>query len=114
MLADRATGKIVPQIYEAPPFFTFHHGNAYEKDGYLIMDLSYYSDATVHSYLTIRSFGFLEIEEQFYYVDCYRFNLKEHERKRLLYKPVLHSLRSPIKSKGSFLLMLIFCILTLI
>jgi len=35
--------------------------------------------------------------------DCYRFNPEEHERKRLLYKPVLHSLRPPIKFKGSFL-----------
>lgn len=49
MLAERATGKLVPQIYEAPTFFTFHHGNAYEKDGYLVMDLSYYNDATVYN-----------------------------------------------------------------
>ena len=105
MLADRATGKMVSQIYEAPSLFTFHHGNAYEKDGYLIMDLSYYNDATVFSkYLIIRELIIFKKSP----IDCYRFNPEEHERKRLLYKPVLRSLRPPIKFKGSFLRFIYF------
>lgn len=53
-LAERKTGKLVETSYEAPPFFCFHHGNAYEKDGYLIMDLSICKDLSV-SILTIVS-----------------------------------------------------------
>jgi len=49
MLADRKTGQVLPQIFEAPSFFVFHHGNAYEKDGNVIMDLSHFNDATVIS-----------------------------------------------------------------
>jgi len=38
---------MIDTVYEAPAFFTFHHGNAYEKDGHLIIDLSHYEDIKV-------------------------------------------------------------------
>ena len=47
LLADRKTGKMIDRIYEAPAFFTFHHGNAYEKDGHIIMDLCAFPNADV-------------------------------------------------------------------
>ncbi|KAH7708533.1 CBN-BCMO-2 protein [Aphelenchoides avenae] len=32
------TGENHPVTFTAPPFFTFHHANAFEKDGYLVVD----------------------------------------------------------------------------
>ncbi len=39
-------GELLGQ-YEAPPFFSFHHVNAFERDGEMCVDLLAYSDATV-------------------------------------------------------------------
>lgn len=47
MLADRKTGKVVDTIYEAKPFFCYHHANAFEKDGHVVMDLCTYDDPAV-------------------------------------------------------------------
>jgi len=49
VVIERKTGKLIDTTYEAPPFFTFHHGNAYEKDGHLIVDLSHYNDIKIIS-----------------------------------------------------------------
>ena len=46
-LADRKTGKMIDRVYETPLFLVFHHGNAYEKDGNIVMDLSAYPNAKV-------------------------------------------------------------------
>lgn len=37
-VVHRRTGETIPVIYEACPLFTFHHANAYEKDGCLVVD----------------------------------------------------------------------------
>ena len=47
VVIDRRTGENLKTVYEAPPFMTFHHSNAYEKDGHLIVDLCHYKDASV-------------------------------------------------------------------
>lgn len=47
MLADRKTGEVLKTMYETKAFFCFHHGNAYEKDNHVIVDLCYYDDAKV-------------------------------------------------------------------
>ncbi|XP_077984183.1 carotenoid-cleaving dioxygenase, mitochondrial-like isoform X2 [Glandiceps talaboti] len=40
----REGGKELDTIFVAEPLFTFHHANAYEKDGHLIVDLYGYHD----------------------------------------------------------------------
>lgn len=46
LVVDRETGRL-RGAYEAEPFFTFHHVNAFERDGELVVDLSAYDDASV-------------------------------------------------------------------
>ncbi|EFX64845.1 hypothetical protein DAPPUDRAFT_333779 [Daphnia pulex] len=55
ILCERKTGDLVETVYETPPFFSFHIGNCYEKDGYLVMDLSHCKDDTVISGLSVKS-----------------------------------------------------------
>ena len=55
MLADRKTGKLIETIYEAPPFFSFHHGNAFEKDGHIIIDLSHYENGKIMNDLNLKN-----------------------------------------------------------
>jgi len=38
-IIDRRTGEELPVKYYTDPYFAFHHVNAYEKNGYLIIDL---------------------------------------------------------------------------
>jgi carotenoid cleavage dioxygenase-like enzyme len=45
-VVDRETGELVGR-YECDPFFAFHHVNAFERDGELIVDLVAYKDASV-------------------------------------------------------------------
>lgn len=40
-------GKIHPVVYEADPFFTFHHVNAYEEDGQIVVDVAAYDRGDV-------------------------------------------------------------------
>ena len=42
----KADGEVV-QTYQVDPFFTFHHVNAYEAEGEIIVDLLGYDDATL-------------------------------------------------------------------
>jgi beta,beta-carotene 9',10'-dioxygenase len=46
LVVDRETGRLRGK-YETEPFFTFHHINAFERDGELVVDLSAYDDASV-------------------------------------------------------------------
>jgi len=38
-LIDRRTGEIHPTTFTADTFYTFHHVNAYEKDGHVVVDV---------------------------------------------------------------------------
>ncbi|CAJ0584281.1 unnamed protein product, partial [Mesorhabditis spiculigera] len=38
ILVDKKTGNRHPRKFFAPPFFTFHHANAFERDGFLYVD----------------------------------------------------------------------------
>ncbi len=46
IVVDRHTGE-TRGIYDGPAFFAFHHVNAFERDGELIVDLCAYEDASV-------------------------------------------------------------------
>jgi len=54
LVVDRKTDKLINTTYETTAFFTFHHGNAYEKDGHLIIDLAHYNDIKVLSDLLLK------------------------------------------------------------
>jgi beta,beta-carotene 9',10'-dioxygenase len=43
---DRHTGELAGQ-YDGDPFFAFHHINAFERDGELVVDLAAYPDAEI-------------------------------------------------------------------
>ena len=45
-LVDRRTGKLAAS-YEGPPFFCFHHINAYEEGDDVVVDLCSYEDASI-------------------------------------------------------------------
>ena len=45
-LVDRATGKVVA-THEGPPFFCFHHINAFEDGDDVVVDLCSYEDASI-------------------------------------------------------------------
>ncbi|PIK44851.1 hypothetical protein BSL78_18299 [Apostichopus japonicus] len=51
---NREDGTIIPQTYTANAFFCFHHINAYEESGHLVVDLCCYDDISIikHSYLS--------------------------------------------------------------
>lgn len=51
-LLDRETGAVAGR-YESDPFFAFHHVNAFERDGEVVVDLVGYDDASIiqHYYL---------------------------------------------------------------
>ena len=46
-MASFITGQNLPVVYEADPFFTFHHINAFEKDGQTVVDVVAYDDGKV-------------------------------------------------------------------
>jgi beta,beta-carotene 9',10'-dioxygenase len=46
LVVERATGRL-RGTYETDPFFTFHHINAFERDGELVVDLCAYEDASI-------------------------------------------------------------------
>lgn len=49
LVIDRKTGKLLPTTYTAPPLLIFHHINAWEEDGHLVMDFSATVSATQYS-----------------------------------------------------------------
>ena len=53
-LLDKATGEKHPIVYEARAFAVFHHINAYEEDGQIVMDLCE-NDGTVYKKLFIEA-----------------------------------------------------------
>uniref|UniRef100_A0A131Y215 Putative beta beta-carotene n=1 Tax=Ixodes ricinus TaxID=34613 RepID=A0A131Y215_IXORI len=44
---DKRTGELFPVVFEAAPFFTFHHVNAYERDREIVVDLCAFDDDAV-------------------------------------------------------------------
>lgn len=50
-MVSRKTGAVVATI-KAPPFFAFHHVNAYEKGSEIIVDIVTYPDASIITGLT--------------------------------------------------------------
>ena len=46
-MASLSDGKIHPIVYEADPFFAFHHINAYEEDGQIVVDVIGYDRGDV-------------------------------------------------------------------
>ncbi|CAG7834109.1 unnamed protein product, partial [Allacma fusca] len=46
-VASLTDGKVHPVVYESDPFFTFHHINAYEEDGQIIVDVAAYDRGDV-------------------------------------------------------------------
>ena len=47
LVVNRKTGQQLKTVYEAQGFFTFHHGNAYERDGHLVVDMATYNNGKV-------------------------------------------------------------------
>ncbi|MCC5832300.1 MAG: carotenoid oxygenase family protein [Chlamydiales bacterium] len=45
-VVERATGKLIGK-YKTNSFFAFHHGNAFEKDGQIFLDLVWYADSSM-------------------------------------------------------------------
>ncbi|GMT17028.1 hypothetical protein PFISCL1PPCAC_8325, partial [Pristionchus fissidentatus] len=41
-VVDRRTGQKIPVKLQSEPFFTFHHANSFERDGFLVIDYSKY------------------------------------------------------------------------
>ncbi|KAK8772226.1 hypothetical protein V5799_024530 [Amblyomma americanum] len=52
---NKNTGELHPAVFEASPFFTFHHINAFERDDDLVVDLICFFDDSI-----IRSLDFTE------------------------------------------------------
>jgi len=74
-----ADGKEVPIVYETEGFFTFHHVNTYEQDGYVIADICAYKNANVSSYLeSVRKINHANFNNriQFIRLDCQSFDGK--------------------------------------
>uniref|UniRef100_A0AC34FPA6 Dioxygenase n=1 Tax=Panagrolaimus sp. ES5 TaxID=591445 RepID=A0AC34FPA6_9BILA len=49
-LLDKRTGKEVEQKFRHAPFFVFHHANAFEKDGCLVVDYCQFSHPDLHMF----------------------------------------------------------------
>ncbi|CAN7939084.1 unnamed protein product [Ixodes hexagonus] len=56
-MMNKKTGELHPVVLEAPPFFTFHHINAYERDREIVVDLCGFDDGSV-----IKSLGVADPE----------------------------------------------------
>ncbi|XP_022245722.1 beta,beta-carotene 9',10'-oxygenase-like isoform X2 [Limulus polyphemus] len=53
---DRYTGRPLPVNYSALSFMVFHHINAYEESGHLVVDMCCYNDANVIKALCVSQF----------------------------------------------------------
>jgi len=49
-VTPKATGKTEALIYETDDLFTFHHINAYEENGFIIMDVAAYDSGKVEEF----------------------------------------------------------------
>ncbi|XP_042877541.1 beta,beta-carotene 15,15'-dioxygenase-like [Penaeus japonicus] len=54
-LVHRKTGEMVKTVYAANAFLTFHHTNAYEKDGQLVIDLASMKDGEAVNALMMKN-----------------------------------------------------------
>lgn len=54
-LVNRKTGEMVKTVYAADAFLTFHHTNAYEKDGQLVIDLASMKDGEAVNALMMKN-----------------------------------------------------------
>ncbi|KAI1727196.1 retinal pigment epithelial membrane protein [Ditylenchus destructor] len=70
---DYKNGKVLPTMYKVKPFFTFHHANAYEKDGLLFIDYCGYD------YIDLNKITLEEIRK-----NCEFFNTFKSHLKRLV------------------------------
>ncbi|XP_022104783.1 beta,beta-carotene 9',10'-oxygenase-like isoform X2 [Acanthaster planci] len=46
-VVKRYSGELLPQIYTSIPFLSFHHINAYEEAGHLVIDMCIYEDGSI-------------------------------------------------------------------
>jgi beta,beta-carotene 9',10'-dioxygenase len=53
IVVDRQSGEL-RGIYDGPPFFCFHHVNAFERDGELVVDLCAYDDPSIIELLQVQ------------------------------------------------------------
>uniref|UniRef100_A0A914WRG6 Uncharacterized protein n=1 Tax=Plectus sambesii TaxID=2011161 RepID=A0A914WRG6_9BILA len=65
-VVDKSTGKKFERSYKSAAFFTFHHANAYEYEGCIIVDFCLVADGNVVQRLTIEDMrrGFLTEETE--------------------------------------------------
>jgi carotenoid cleavage dioxygenase-like enzyme len=52
-------GEPHPVVYETEKLFVFHHANAYEEDGHIVVDVSAYNSADVRLIFQQRIFNIL-------------------------------------------------------
>ncbi|XP_068211309.1 carotenoid-cleaving dioxygenase, mitochondrial-like [Palaemon carinicauda] len=55
-IVRRDTGELIKTVYKTDAFLTFHHTNAYEKEGHLVVDLCGISDAGCVYQLMLKNF----------------------------------------------------------
>ncbi len=77
-IIDRATGKLAFR-FKTPPFFSFHHVNAFEQEDMLIMDLVAYDDASIIQHYYLHRLANPEIELPFGRLCRIAFNLRSGE-----------------------------------
>ncbi|CAI4232991.1 unnamed protein product [Auanema sp. JU1783] len=60
LLMNRHTGKALDIKFKAPPFFTFHHANSFEKDGFVVVDYCYMRNPGTFEELELRALRRIE------------------------------------------------------
>ncbi|XP_076036875.1 beta,beta-carotene 15,15'-dioxygenase-like isoform X2 [Oratosquilla oratoria] len=63
-VVNRATGEMVPIDFVANAFFTFHHINAYEEDGHLVVDVCAMEDGQAVKQLFLEELGNPDFESK--------------------------------------------------
>ena len=56
-MASFTNGQNLPIVYEADPFFAFHHINAFEEDGQIVVDVVAYDDGKVRDMFPLQVVG---------------------------------------------------------